>query len=176
MLAATPNVAAEGRCSMDLYPWIVIAHVFFVIIAFGAHGASAFAVFRVKRATDRTELRTLLDLSQTSLITAGITLLLAIVLGIWAAIMGGHFSRTWPWVSIGVLVVVVFAMTPLAANPMRELRTALGIGNDKSGAPLVAGSDDQVGAAQAKMQPESTMVVGVIGIALLVWLMEGKPF
>jgi hypothetical protein len=161
---------------MDLYPWIVIAHVFFVIVAFFAHGASAFAIFRVRAATDRTELRTLLDLSQTSLIAAGVTLLAAVLLGIWAAIMGGHFSRTWPWASIAVLVVVVLAMTPLAANPMRELRAAVGIGNDKSGAPLVPGSDDQIGVAKAKMQPELTMAIGIIGIALLVWLMEGKPF
>lgn len=161
---------------MDLYPWIVIAHVFFVILAFGAHGASAFAIFRVRAATDRTELRTLLDLSQTSLIAAGITLLVAVLLGIWAAIMGGHFSRTWPWVSIAVLVVVIIAMTPLAAGPMRELRAALGIGNDKSGAPLQPGTDDQVAAAKARMQPEATMIVGIVGIALLVWLMEGKPF
>ena len=161
---------------MDLYPWIVIAHVFFVIVAFFAHGASAFAIFRVRAATDRTELRTLLDLSATSLIAAGVTLLAAVLLGIWAAIMGGHFSRAWPWVSIGVLVVVVLAMTPLAANPMRELRAALGIGNDKSGAPLVPGSDEQIGAAKAKLQPEVTTAIGIIGIALLVWLMEGKPF
>lgn len=161
---------------MDLYPWIVIAHVFFVIVAFFAHGASAFAIFRVKTATDRTELRTLLDLSATSLIAAGVTLLAAILLGIWAAIMGGHFGRLWPWVSIGVLVVVVIAMTPLAANPMREMRAALGIGNDKSGAPLVPGSDADVATAKGKIQPELTLIVGIVGIALLVWLMEGKPF
>ncbi len=102
---------------MDLYPWIVIAHVFFVIIAFGAHGVSAFASFRVKASSDRAELKTLLDLSQTSLVAAGVALLVAILLGIWAAIMGGHFSRTWPWAAIVVLVVVVITMTPLAAEP-----------------------------------------------------------
>jgi hypothetical protein len=161
---------------MDLYPWIVIAHVFFVIVAFFAHGASAFAIFRVRAATDPTELRTLLDLSGTSLIAAGVTLLVAILLGIWAAIMGGHFSRSWPWVSIGVLVVVVIAMTPLAAGPMRELRAGLGMGNDKAGVPLVPGSDDQIAAAKAKLQPELTTIVGIVGLALLVWLMEGKPF
>jgi len=161
---------------MDVYPWIVIAHVFFVIIAFGAHGVSAFAVFRIKASSDRAELRTLLDLSQSSLAVAGIALLLAILLGIWAAVMGGHFSRTWPWVAIGVLVVVVLAMTPLAANPMRELRTALGLGTDKSGAPLVPGSDVDIATANAKLQPELTTVVGIVGLALLVWLMEVKPF
>ena len=161
---------------MDLYPWIVIAHVFFVIIAFGAHGVSALASFRVKASSDRAELKTLLDLSQTSLVAAGVALLVAILLGIWAAIMGGHFSRTWPWAAIVVLVVVVITMTPLAANPMREMRAALGIGNDKSGAPLVPGSDGDIAAAKAKLRPELTMVVGIVGLAVLVWLMELKPF
>ena len=128
----------------DLYPWIVIAHVFFVIIAFGAHGVSAFASFRIKASSDRAELKTLLDLSQSSLVVAGVALLVAILLGIWAAVMGGHFSRTWPWSAIVVLVVVVITMTPLAANPMREMRAALGIGNDKSGAPLVPGDRKSV--------------------------------
>jgi uncharacterized membrane protein YeaQ/YmgE (transglycosylase-associated protein family) len=161
---------------MELYPWVVIAHVFFVIVAFGAHGTSAFAIFRVRAASDRGELRTLLDLSQTSLMVAGIGLLVAVILGIVAAIMGDHFSRTWPWVSIGVLVIVTIAMTPLAANPMRELRAVLGIGNDKAGVPLAPGSDDDVARAQRKLQPEMTFVVGIVGLAVLVWLMEGKPF
>ena len=94
---------------MDIYPWIVIGHVFFVIVAFAAHGVSAFASFRIKRSTDRAELRTLLDLSATALVAAGIGLLIVIVLGLWAAIIGGHLSRAWPWVSIVVLVVVTSA-------------------------------------------------------------------
>lgn len=161
---------------MDIYPWIVIGHVFFVIVAFAAHGASAFASFRIKRSADRAELRTLLDLSATALIVAGIGLLIVIVLGLWAAIIGGHFSRAWPWVSIVVLVVVTFAMTPLAANPMRAMRVGLGVGNDKSGVPLTPGTDADLAAAQAKLKPEATMAIGVIGLLVLVWLMEGKPF
>jgi hypothetical protein len=161
---------------MDLYLGIVIAHVFFVIVAFAAHGVSAFSSFGVKRSSDRAELRTLLGLSGMSLGVAGVGLLLVVVFGIWAAIMGGHFSRAWPWVSIVVLVVVVFAMTPLAANPMRAMRVALGEGKDKSGAPLTPGTDAELAAAQAKLRPEATMAIGVIGLLLLVWLMEAKPF
>jgi hypothetical protein len=161
---------------MDLYLGIVIAHVFFVIVTFAAHGVSAFASFGIKRSSDRAELRALLDLSGTSLITAGIGLLLVVVLGIWAAMIGGHFSRAWPWVAIGVLVVVTFAMTPLAANPMRAMRVALGMGKDKAGAPLTPGSDEELALAQAKLRPEATMAIGVIGLLVLVWLMEAKPF
>jgi hypothetical protein len=161
---------------VDLYIWIVIAHVFFVIVTFMAHGVSAFASFSIKRTSDRAELRTLLDLSGASLITAGVGLLIAVALGIWAALMGGHFGRAWPWVSIGVVIVITVMMTPLAANPMRAMRVALGMGKDKSGAPLVPASDGELAAAQAKLQPLPTAVVGIVGIAVLVWLMEGKPF
>ena len=161
---------------MELYPWIVIGHVFFVILAFGAHGVSAFTVFRVKTSADRAELRTLLDLSAMSLTVAGVGLLIAILFGIWAAIAGGHFARLWPWVAIGVVIVITGAMTPLAAGPMRATRVALGIGTDRSGAPLPPGTDAEVATAKSRLRPEATLVVGIVGLALLVWLMEGKPF
>ena len=170
------RIARYHRDAMEFYPWIVIGHVFLVILAFGAHGVSAFTVFRVRSAKDRTELRTLLDLSATALTVAGVMLLVAIVLGIWAAIIGGHFARLWPWAAIAVVIVVTAAMTPLAANPMRATRVALGIGTDRSGSTLVAGSDADIAAATSKLRPEATMIIGVVGLALLVWLMEGKPF
>lgn len=56
---------------MDFYPWVVIAHVFFVIIAFGAHGTSVFAMFQARREADRARLTAVLDLPQASLGVAG---------------------------------------------------------------------------------------------------------
>lgn len=164
---------------MELYPWVVVAHVFFVIISFGAHGTSAYAIFQAKRETDRTRLAAVLDLSGTSLALAGVALIMAVVLGIVAAIMGDHFSRLWPWASIGVVVVVFGVMTPVGANPMSNLRSALGqpSRNDKKGAPPPApASDAEVRAAQANLRPELLATVGVVAIAVLVWLMELKPF
>jgi hypothetical protein len=163
---------------MDLYPWIVAAHVFFVIIAFGAHGASALAVFQAKRETDRSRLAAVLDLSAASLGLAGITLIVAVVLGIVAAIMGNHFSRLWPWAAIGVVVVVFAVMTPAGANPMSEVRRALGLPSrsDRKGEAPRPGSDAEVRAAQAHLRPGLLATVGVVAIAVLVWLMELKPF
>jgi hypothetical protein len=62
---------------MDIYPWIVVGHVFLVIVAFGAHGYSAFAMLGVKRETDRERTAVLLSLSSTALLVAGIGLLIA---------------------------------------------------------------------------------------------------
>lgn len=164
---------------MDLYPWVVIAHVFFVIVAFGAHGTSAFAMYRARREHDRTRLAAVLDLSGLSLGVAGIGLILAVLLGIAAAIIGGHFGRAWPWAAIVVVVVVFGAMTPIGANPMSRLRQVLGMPSraDKKGEPPPGpGTDDTVRAAQAALRPELLTVIGLVGLVVLVWLMEVKPF
>jgi len=163
---------------MDIYPWVVAAHVFAVIIAFGAHGTSAFAMFQARQETDRSRLAAVLDLSGTSLVAAGIALLVAVILGIVAAIMGGHFGRLWPWASIGVVVVVFGAMTPLGANPMTALRRALGqpSRDDKGGPPPPPAGDAELRAAQARLRPGSLAAIGIVALAVLVWLMELKPF
>jgi|SRR5919109_85466 hypothetical protein len=164
---------------MDWYPWVVIAHVFTVIIAFGAHGVSAFAMFQIRRETDRARLAAILDLSATSLYTAGIALLVAVAFGILAAIMGGHFARLWPWVAIVVTAAVFGGMTPLAAIPMSEVRRAVGIqvrGDKPTDPPKAPASDAELAAAKARLRPELVAGIGVVAIAVLVWLMEAKPF
>lgn len=164
---------------MALYPWVVLAHVVLVILSFGAHGVSAFAMFRVKSETDRTRIAALLDLSNASLLSAGIGILLAVLTGIIASIMGDHFSRFWPWASIIVVVVIIGLMTPLAGTPMTEVRRALGqsVRGDKKDAPSrEPASAADLAAARARLQPELIAGLGIAAIVILVWLMEMKPF
>jgi hypothetical protein len=164
---------------MDLYPWLVVSHVSFVIAAFGAHGVSAFAMFRVKREQDRVRAAAVLDLSQTALVAAGIGLVVAVVLGIAAAAMGGHFGRLWPWAALIVVAIAWIAMTPMAANPMAAVRKALGMPSraDKKGdPPPTPATDAELVAAQARLRPELVAGTGLLAIFILVWLMEVKPF
>jgi hypothetical protein len=163
---------------MEFYPWVVVGHVILVILAFGAHGVSAFGMFKVKRETDRQRMIGVLELSTTALLWAGIGLVLAVLFGIAAAWMGGHFGRLWPWVSIAVVVIVWIAMTPMAAGPMNAVRQALGLPSrlDAKGTTPSPRSDVELTAAQARLRPELVAAVGVGAIMLLVWLMEQKPF
>lgn len=164
---------------MEFYPWIVLAHVVLVIVAFGAHGVSAFAMFSARRETDRGRLAAILDLSGSSLSLAGWGLLAAVLLGIVAAVIAGHFGRLWPWASIVVVVVVFVAMTPMGAGPMSEVRKALGlpVRGDKAGdPPREPASDADLAAAQARLRPELVGTIGLVGLVVLVWLMEFKPF
>jgi hypothetical protein len=136
-------------------------------------------MFQARREGDRARLAAVLDLSQASLGLAGVTLILAVLLGIAAAIIGGHFSRIWPWAAIAVVVVSYGVMTPLGANPMSDLRKSLGLPGrgDKPGQSSRApGSNADVEAAQARLRPDLLSVIGIVAVAVLVWLMEAKPF
>lgn len=164
---------------MDLYGWVVFGHIIAVILAFAAHGVSAFVMFRLRTERDRGRLAAILELSAGSLTIAGILLLVATVLGIAAAVMGDHFAKFWPWAAIIVLVVVFGSMTPLAAIPMNKVRAALAVGvpGDLTGATAGSGgTDEELAAALARIRPEIPAVIGVAGIVVLAWLMRAKPF
>jgi hypothetical protein len=164
---------------VDLYDWVVFGHVIAAILGLGAHGVSAFVMFRVRSENDRSRLAAILDLSSGTLAAMGILLIVAIVLGIVAAIMGGHFSKFWPWASIIVIVVVGGTMTPLAGTPLTRVRKALGMkvyGDKPADPPRVPGSDEELALALAGVRPAIPTAMGIGAIVILVWLMHAKPF
>ncbi len=164
---------------MDLYGWLVVGHVIAVILAFAAHGVSAFVMFRIRAERESARLAALLDLSSSSLVISSIGLLVAIVLGIAAAINGGHFAKLWPWATIIILVVVIGAMTPLAGIPMNNVRRALGMavqGDKSTDPPRQPAPPEELAAALAAIRPEIPAAIGIAGIVVLSWLMRAKPF
>jgi hypothetical protein len=165
---------------MELYPLVVTGHVFFVIVALGAHGASALAMVAVQREADRARLAAILDLSVRAFSVASLALLAAVLLGIAATIMGGHGGRLWVWVSVGVLVALMVLMGPLAGTPMSRVRRALGMRFERNGPgfdpDLMPLPDGELAAAQAALRPGLVATVGLAGTFLLVWLMEVKPW
>ena len=164
---------------MDLYGWVVVAHVAAVILLFAAHGVSMFAMFRVRKERDRARLGAILDLSASSLALAGIGLILAFILGIAAAIIGGHFSRFWPWAAIIILVLITGAMTPLAAMPMNRVRLALGVpvaGSRSRDVASEPATDEELATALAGIRPELPAGIAAVGVLILIWLMRARPF
>jgi hypothetical protein len=165
---------------MELYPLVVTGHVFFVIVALGAHGASALAMVAVQHEADRARLAAILDLSVRAFSVASVALAAAVLLGIAATIIGNHGGRLWVWVSIGILVVTTVLMGPLAGTPMNRVRRALGLrferngpGADPDHLPL---SDGDLDSARTAVRPGLVASVGLGGTFVLVWLMEVKPW
>lgn len=165
---------------MNWYPWIVLVHV---LAAFGfvlAHGASVFVALRLRNERDRVRVAALLDVSGASLALLYIALLVLVVAGIAAGIIGGHFGRLWIWVALGVLAVIITAMYVIATPYYGNVRKAVGAESaqkPKAGEPPPElASPEQLAALLDSSRAYLLAVIGGIGLVIIVWLMMAKPF
>ncbi len=167
---------------MDLTPyllWIVFLHI---AAAFGfvlSHGVSAFVAFRIRGERDPARIGALLDLSAASLGVMYTSLLLVLVFGILAAVVGGYFAQRWPWVAIVTLIVVAGLMYPLATAHYRRVRVGLGqraYGEKSTDPPPAPLSPAELAPLLDNRRPEAIAALGVIGLLVLLWLMVLKPF
>jgi uncharacterized membrane protein len=159
---------------------LILVHVVAALVFIVAHAVSAVAIFQVRAESDRAKLTAILTRSGMALIVAYLSLVLLLIAGIWLGFIGGWWGNgLWIWVSLVLLVGVGIAMTPLAAGPMRAVRDALGMqmGKPKAGVPPAAPKTDaELAAARAALKPELTAIVGIVALALIIWLMLAKPF
>ncbi len=164
-----------------LRPWLVLAHVLGVIAFAMAHGVSATVAIRLRRERDRARLGALLELSESSLILSWVGLLVILISGVAAGIVGGWFTngQLWLWAAIVLLVAIVGLMYPLALGPLLRLRWMLGLKTredfTKELGPSPAAEAD-VAARLDAWNPLPVTIVGYGGLAIVTWLMVMKPF
>lgn len=164
-----------------LYPWLVVLHVLCVFAFLAIHGVSMGVWWRVRRERDRTRLIPLLELSGGVITPMSVVMLLLLVSGILAGIAGGLWfnGQWWLWASIAVLVVIIAVMTPLVAIPMNGVRRALGMPSQadvKAGTVPEPVDDAALDALLSDRRPLVGGSIAIVGIVLLTWLMESKPF
>jgi hypothetical protein len=155
---------------MTFYGSLVVVHVIGAFLFVLFHGASAAVVLSIRRESDVARIRTLLDLSKSTLGLFYIGLVVMLVGGIWAGIEGGWFSRgaLWLWVAIGVLVIVAFAMYALISRHFMAWRKLI------EAEPLIDGAI--LRAQMQTSQPLLGAAAGLVGLIVIVWLMVAKPF
>ncbi len=159
-----------------LYPWIVVLHAGAVLLFFILHGASMAVAFRLKEERDPARVLALLDLSQRTLIPSTVLLLIGLLAGIVVGFMGDWWGEAWIWISLVLLLLAGFSMTPTAGKPMRELREALG--RDPRNPGAVAG-EPNVAAMTQRLETWNPAISGVLGIVVflvILYLMIVKPF
>ena len=163
-----------------LYPWIVFVHVFSAMLFFMAHGASAAMAFQIRREKDVSRIRAMLDLSNAALPVAYISLLLLLIAGIAAGVMGSWFSRGWwTWAAIVLLVAMWFGMVVYGARFFTPIRKAVGLPyRDKQGehAAENPASEEEIMALIQGSNPFIMAGMYLAFIGLMLWLMMFKPF
>jgi hypothetical protein len=153
-----------------LYQWLVFLHLFGLVLFLLAHGASMFAVFRVRQEPDLSRAKLLLELSARGTQTSYLGLILLAVGGLGAA-----FNQSWlvqPWIvaSYVVLIGVILLMYAVGAGFYYRVREAV---EGAKGEPPITGAD--LNTRLQNRRPEALATIGLVGLAILVWLMVFKP-
>ncbi|HVU11631.1 MAG TPA: hypothetical protein VHD90_10145 [Phototrophicaceae bacterium] len=160
-----------------MYPWIVFVHVLSVLIFFMAHGASMVMAWQVRRERDLPRIQAMLDLSNAAIPIAYGALLLLIVAGVAAGVMGGWFAMGWIWAAIVLLVVLFFVMYAYSARYFRPMRLAVGLPYHAPSTPdLRPKSQAEIEAAVTAGNPAMLFVGSLAIVAVILWLMMMKPF
>jgi hypothetical protein len=152
-----------------LYQWIVYVHILAVFTFLLAHGTATAITFKLRGEHKIERIRTLLDLSQSMSILGRVSLLVLLLAGIILGFMGQWWGQGWIWAALILLVLMGVAMSFLASRPLLQARQLLA-------AYSAAEVDQQLSTLLATPNPVVLSIIGGVGIAIILWLMEFKPF
>ena len=163
-----------------MHLWLVFLHVIAAFAFILAHGGTAAVTVVLRRQTEIERIRALLDLSKSTRLAAGLSVMAVLATGIAVGFTGDWWGTVWIWASLALLVLVAVAMTLLGGRYFDQVRRAVGLpelyATGRREAPDGAGTPEEIAAALDSWRPMTVSLVGVIGLGLFVWLMVLKPF
>src|SRR6266545_7457967 len=162
-----------------LIRWLVFVHVLAAITFFLAHGTSAAMTFQIRKETDFTRIRAMLDLSWSTMVLMGVSFLIMGLTGIILPFMIHIWNRGYIWLSIVLMLFVFIYMAMFNENHYKQVRRLVGLPYMKGNKELTAeqpSSQEEVAALLKKTSVSALVVIGFIVPAIVLWLMIFKPF
>lgn len=163
--------------------WLHVGLAFAFVLA---HGVSVFVSLALRRERDPVRVGALLDVSLTGVKVTSLAVILLLLTGVLAAFVGNYWGRGWIWASIGILVVLWVWMAVRGVGHFDAVREALGKpgfhsrrGKGVAEATASAGAvadTAELEALLASPRPFELTVVGLVGLAAIIWMMMAKPF
>jgi hypothetical protein len=171
-----------------MYRYIVLLHVLSGFFFMMSHGASAAVAFRLRYERDFNRIRALLELTSSTMRAMYGTLLLILITGITAGVLGRWWLQGWFWISVVLLVGITVYMGFRGSRVYYPLKAALGLPNpwskeearqyevDKQEGVEKPVDGEEVERLLAANRPWEMALVSLIGWAVILWLMMLKPF
>lgn len=155
-----------------MYRYWVVLHILALAAFLLAHGVSMFAMYRLRTLNlDRERIVDTITFSGSTTRPMYIALLVLFVSGAVAGYMGKWLDDWWIWISIAVLVATTVAMTLIAKPYFQRISAACAM--RPSGVPRT--SDEELGELVNSSRVHLITVIGVGGLAIIIWLMVTKP-
>lgn len=159
-----------------MYNWLVLLHIFFAFLFMLAHGVHAAAMLKFRGEPDPEKSLTFFNIVPDIKFVRYLTVALG-VFGFAAAFITPWWKQGWPWVSMGFFFLMSWVMYQYGAGYYNIIQGAAErlIEARKINTNLPAAQkeyDDARNAPHAMI----VSVVGIIGLAIILWLMRFKPF
>lgn len=155
-----------------MYRYWVVLHILGVAAFLLSHGVSMFALYRLRTLDlDRGRIVDTITFSGATSKPMYISLVVLFIAGAVAGYQGGWLDDWWIWIAIGVLVVTTVLMTLIAKPYFKRISAACAM--RPSGVPRT--SDEELGELLRSSKVHLITVLGVGGLAIIIWLMVAKP-
>ena len=165
--------------NLILIQWLVFLHILSAVTFFLAHGTSAAMAFQVRKETDFTRIRALLDLSWSTMVLMGVSFLILGLTGIILPFLFRIWNKGYIWLSIILMLFVFIYMAMYNETHFKQLRRLVGLPYMKGSKQLPAeppATPEEVAALLKKTSVTGLVVSGYIIPAIVLWLMVFKPF
>ena len=159
-----------------MYNWLVFLHILFAFLFMLAHGVSAAAMLKFRGEPDPERCLTFFNIVPQPTLIRVLTVLMGIP-GLIAAFITPWWKQGWPWTSLVIFAIISYVMFKYGGGYYGIISSAANrlIEAKKTDTDLAAAQkefDDARNAPHAMI----VSVVGLVGLAILLWLMRFKPF
>jgi hypothetical protein len=160
-----------------MYRWLLYVHIASVAGFLLAHGTSAAMAFRLRSEKTADAMRSLTELSKQSTNVMYAFIVLIVISGLFLGFQGSWWGRGWIWAAMALLIVTIGVMSVMGRR-YNAVRGAVGLPvrsgrRTTTSSPVPPAELPRVVSAAG---PGPITAVGVIALALLLWLMILKPF
>jgi hypothetical protein len=164
-----------------IYPWVLYLHVSSVFLFFAVHGVSIGIVLKVRKERDPQRVGALLELSRSSVGVVHIATLLVLATGIALAFLGDLWGRLWVWTALVAFIGTWGTMGVFGTRYYDRARIAVGIlpfysqkkyQANPGNPPDIEGASSLVSSSR----PIVLVILGVAGLAVMLWMMVFQPF
>jgi hypothetical protein len=162
-----------------LVRWLIFLHVLAALTFFIAHGTSAAMAFKVRKETDISRIRAMLELSEYTIEPMFVSFLIMGLTGAILPFFTHIWDKVWVWASIILMVLVFIWMVGMNERAYKTLRRLVGLPYRQGSKEYPAeppASTEEVTAQLKKINLRGLVIVGYVIPAIVLWLMIFKPF